>query len=162
MYIVPAWLYKILVFSTLSLVLFILAAVVGACIGPIYRRLEERKEREAELDADCLPADIEAMEENYPGPIDGESLIRIEGVCASCLDGMMENATSVLGSLYDRLNSRIGTEEREYIQRRIFEMRALLSFLAFAQTHAIDAFLTYVQNGNVFFEEEEGGEKNDF
>ena len=157
MYIVPGWLYGILFFCTLFLLFLILAAFVEACIRPIFRRWEERKEREAELDANCLPADIEAMEERYPGIVDGESLIRIQATCASCLDGTMATATSVLDSLYDRVNSRIGVEEREYIQGRIYETRALLSFLAFVQTHAIDAFLNYVQNGNVFFEEEEGG-----
>lgn len=153
MYLVNGWLFGILVFGTLSLLFLILAALFEMYISPIIRRKEERKEREAELDADCLPADVEAMEESYPGPVDGESLIRIQGTCGSCLDGVMATATSVLGSLYDRLNSRIGAEEREYIQGRIFDTRALLSFLTFAQTHAVGGFLTYVQNGGVFFEE---------
>ena len=155
MYVISGWMLGILLFGTLSLLFLILAALFEMYISPIIRRKEERKEREAELDAGCLPADIEAMEESYPGPVDGESLIRIQGTCDSCLDGVMATATSVLDSLYDRLNSRIGAEEREYIQGRIFDTRALLSFLTFAQTHAVDAFLTYVQNGDVFFEEEE-------
>ena len=158
MYIVPGWLYGILFFCTLFLLFLILAALFEEYISPIIRRKEERKEREAELDADCLPADIEAMEEKYPGPVDGESLIRIQAACASCLDGTMATVTSVLDSLYDRVNSRIGVEEREYIQGRVFETRALLSFLTFAQMHAVDAFLTYVQNGDVFFEKEKGDE----
>lgn len=163
MYIVPGWLFGILIFGTLCLLFLILAALFEACIRPIFRRREERKEREAELDATFLPADVEYMEERYPGPIDGESLICIEGTCLSCLDGMIATITSILNSFYDRMNSRISAEEREYIQGRIFEERSLLFFLTFVETHAIDAFLTYLQNGEMFFEDKpehtEGGDE---
>lgn len=110
MYVISGWMLGILLFATLSFLFLILAALFEIYISPIIRRKEERKEREAELDADCLPADVEAMEESYPGPVDGESLIRIQGTCDSCLDGVMKSIIARLDNHYKKINNKYGIQ----------------------------------------------------
>ena len=153
MYLVNGWLLGILIFCTCFFVILWLFAIVHEAVFPIIKRKRAIAEYEAELGEQCLPADVEAMEAQFPGPIDGEMLIQINAEICSALDAYGKIAADNMDELYDQLDARLSTEAREYIHQRIELLRYLQAFHTFCQSHAVDPFLTYLQNGDVFFEE---------
>ena len=152
MYLIPGWVFTIFVFCTIVCCISLGVVLWNEWVAPIFRRKEAREEREAEDASLYTPEAIEEMEEEFPGPWGGEALLQMKGVCFSSLDALMGLRAEYMDSLYERLNSRISAEEREYIENEVFDSRVLFSFLTFAQTHAVDAFLTYVQNDEIFFD----------
>ena len=156
MYVINGWILAILVSSTLLLLALFGTALFREIFLPGIKRREDLKENRIEVDRYCLLEDVEIMESKYPGIHDGETLLRTEAVCKSMLDGVCATQTALMDSLYDELKPRMKEDAREFVENQLQNGRTVISFATFCQAHAINAYLSYLQNGEIFFEETPG------
>ena len=150
-YTVPEWFYVLSLFSIAAVVLSMLNLIHDL----IKARIEKKKEeKEFFAPVECEDEDeLIRMQALFPGKYPAKELLMIESACEDMLDGALAAETEYANEIYER--AKIGlTEERENrIFERLTEARGVEGFISFMRDHGINAYLTYLQNGEIFFED---------
>ena len=161
-YIIPEWMYVCFLFNTA----FVLVSLIYSCVWLPIKERREKKQEEKDFFApvECKDEDeLIRMQALYPGKYTARELLLISASLNTMLDECQFKATSGLAKLYDCFETVLTEEQSCVIDDHFCELEGICGFISFMRDQGIDAYLKYLQNGEIFFEDkhervEDGGE----
>ena len=154
-FIMPNWLFY--VFVTLA-ALGLLWSIIFIVFG-IYLHVKEKKEKKEEEKAFFAPVECKdedeliRMQALFPGKYPAEDLLLIKCGCEGMLDGCRAAEDELLSKVYEYAQRAYSEEREERYLEHLTEAYGAEVFISFMQDHGINAYLTYLQNGEIFFED---------
>ena len=154
-YVVPEWFYVLSLFSIAAVVL----SVINLVYDLIKFRIDKKKaEKDFFAPVECKDEDeLIRMQALFPGKYPAKELLIIESACMGMLDGALAAETEYAQEIYKRAKIGLTEEQENRIIERLTEARGVEGFISFMRDHGINAYFTYLQNGEIFFEDKHNG-----
>ena len=150
-YVIPEFVYIFFLFCAAVVIVSAIYVVVDQ-----IRLHIRKKQKEKEFFADRVeysPEELAKMKERFPGKYEASVLCAISDECKVFLNAFQAIFAEEMDNMYNVLGRELAEEQERRVFEEIQHVQGLLGFFTFMQDHGINAYLTYLQNGEIFFED---------
>ena len=159
-YVIPEVMYIFFLFCAATVIVSAIYVIVDQIRSHVRKKKEEK---EFFAPVECKDEDeLIRMQALYPGKYTARELLLISASLNTMLDECQFKATSGLAKLYDCFETVLTEEQSCVIDDHFCELEGICGFISFMRDQGIDAYLKYLQNGEIFFEDKpehtEGGD----